>query len=239
MTLFGGGPAWAGAGAGVTASGAGVAAGGARGVVQTLIRQAATWHAAVPAVPSEDRRGRRTAATGDADDAFAEVDGDDFAHLYRQVATPLAAYARRTLGDAEEAGDVVQEVFFRYLRAGLPAGTDPETARPYLFRSASHLMRDRWRRNARDRRWRQTRSEVKPAPAPDRDLASDLDRALGRLKPRDRALLWLAHVEGASHREIAGVLDLAEGSVRVMLFRARKRLEKVLVESDFPTEAWR
>ncbi len=226
MNLLGAGPLWTGV----------VAAGGAQVVLQ----------AAMPAATGRDQRVRRAddgtpgrTADDTTDNALAEVDGGAFARLYRQVATPLAAYARRTLGDAEEAGDVVQEVFFRYLRAGLPAGTDPETARPYLFRSASHLMRDRWRRSARDRRWRQTRAEVKPASGPDRDLASDLDRALGRLKPRDRALLWLAHVEGASHREIAGVLDLAESSVRVMLFRARKRLEKVLVESDFPTEAWR
>lgn len=168
----------------------------------------------------------------------AEIDQEAFSRLYRQLATPLASYARRTLGSAEEANDAVQECFFRYLRAGLPAGTDPATARPYLFRSVSHLLRDRWRRSARDRRWRETHAEPKAATPPDRDLASDLDRALGRLKPRDRALLWLAHVEGASHREIARALGLGEASVRVLLFRARKRIEKILIDCDFPTEAW-
>ena len=48
------------------------------------------------------------------------------------------------------------------------------------------------------------------------------------LAPRDRALLWLAHVEGYDHREIARVLGLQESSVRVILFRARKKLEKEL-----------
>ena len=164
------------------------------------------------------------------------MDEAAFAALYRELAAPLAAYARRTLGSAEEAHDVVQETFYRYLRAELPAGTGSETARPYLYRIASHLMRDRWRRGTRERRWREANPEPQPAPPRDRTLASDLDRALGRLKPRDRALLWLAHVEGASHREIADALALGEASVRVMLFRARKRFEAVLTDSGFTTE---
>jgi len=161
---------------------------------------------------------------------------EDFTALYRQLAAPLAAYARRTLGSAEEAHDVVQETFYRYLRAELPAGTDPEVARPYLYRTASHLMRDRWRRGKRELRWREAHPEPRPEPPRDRTLASDLDRALGRLKPRDRALLWLAHVEGASHREIAAALAIGEASVRVLLFRARKRFEAVLAEHGFTQE---
>jgi len=208
---------------------------------------AAVFSAALPApgrAVGEDRPGResttgRARTTPAAEAEALEVDEEAFARLYRQVASPLASYARRTLGSAEEAGDVVQECFFRYLRAGLPAGTDPAAARPYLFRSASHLMRDRWRRGARDRRWRESNAEPRPAAPRDRTLAADLDRALSQLKPRDRALLWLAHVEGASHREVGEALGLGEASVRVMLFRARKRLEKVLDESDFPTEAWK
>ena len=55
-------------------------------------------------------------------------------------------------------------------------------------------------------------------------LRMDLETALGQLKTRDRALLWLAYVEGYEHREIAKILDLAEKSVRVLLFRAKKKM---------------
>jgi DNA-directed RNA polymerase specialized sigma24 family protein len=41
-------------------------------------------------------------------------------------------------------------------------------------------------------------------------------------------LLWLAYVEGCAHDEIAGTLDLSEKSVRVLLFRARRNLERIL-----------
>jgi RNA polymerase sigma-70 factor (ECF subfamily) len=41
-------------------------------------------------------------------------------------------------------------------------------------------------------------------------------------------MLWLAYAEGASHCEIAEVLGLKPGSLRVMLFRARRRLAAFL-----------
>jgi RNA polymerase sigma-70 factor (ECF subfamily) len=177
-----------------------------------------------------------TAPTAAARTATAEPpDEAAFAVLYGELARPLATYARRILGDAEEARDVVQEVFLRYLRAGMPAGHDPAVARPYLYRSTTHLLRDRWRRAARRRRWWQREGPPEDRVAPrDTALTRDVERAFRGLKPRDRALLWLAHVEGASHREIAAALDAGEASVRVMLFRARQRLGKALDEAGFP-----
>ena len=48
------------------------------------------------------------------------------------------------------------------------------------------------------------------------------------VEPRDRALLWLAYVEGESHEEIASSLGVGRGGVKVMLFRARRRLRDLL-----------
>jgi RNA polymerase sigma-70 factor (ECF subfamily) len=50
----------------------------------------------------------------------------------------------------------------------------------------------------------------------------------GSLKPQEQSLLWLAYVEGFDHREIASALQLKEGSIRVLLFRARKKLAGIL-----------
>jgi RNA polymerase sigma-70 factor, ECF subfamily len=48
------------------------------------------------------------------------------------------------------------------------------------------------------------------------------------LKPRDRAMLWLAYVEGETHESIADTLRLKPGSIKVMLSRARGRLRNLL-----------
>jgi len=55
-------------------------------------------------------------------------------------------------------------------------------------------------------------------------------RVFSELKPQERALLWLAHVEGSSHEEIAESLGVKAKSVKVMLFRARKRLGEMLTK---------
>jgi len=49
------------------------------------------------------------------------------------------------------------------------------------------------------------------------------------LKPRERELLWLAYVEGMNHAEIAGATGLRVLSVRLLLFRARKRAAGLLL----------
>jgi RNA polymerase sigma-70 factor (ECF subfamily) len=51
---------------------------------------------------------------------------------------------------------------------------------------------------------------------------------MSRLKPRERAMLWLAYAEGASHREIADVLGLQPSSLKALLFRARRKLADLL-----------
>ena len=56
-----------------------------------------------------------------------------------------------------------------------------------------------------------------PGVAPD----DSVSREFAELKPRDRALLWLAYVEEHNHQEIASALGLARGSVKVLLSRAR------------------
>ena len=53
-------------------------------------------------------------------------------------------------------------------------------------------------------------------------------KILAELKARDRALLWLAYVEGESHEEIAASLGVGRRGVKVMLFRARRRLRDLL-----------
>ena len=63
---------------------------------------------------------------------------------------------------------------------------------------------------------------------PSYDLTLDMERFFAQLPPKQQTLLWLAYMEGVSHREIAASLGMREGSVRVVLYRARKRLAGIL-----------
>ena len=58
----------------------------------------------------------------------------------------------------------------------------------------------------------------------------DLQRAMARLKPRERSMLWLAYALGWSHEEIAGSIGVKTSSLKPMLHRARRRLAALLTK---------
>jgi len=152
------------------------------------------------------------------------MDEHDFRSFYDQSAPRLFSYLLRVSSERALAQDLLQETYFRFLTAKLPPLTDVE-ARRYLFRIATNLMRDRWRHH-REETLLDNINELVEAPHIDRQLT--MRQAFRRLKLRERQLLWLAYVEGASHKEIAECTGLRAASVRLLLFRARRRLAKLI-----------
>jgi RNA polymerase sigma-70 factor, ECF subfamily len=153
------------------------------------------------------------------------IDEGAFHELYHRTAAPLRAYAARILGNVSQADDIVQEAYLRLLRTPLP-GDDAPYLRAYLFRVASNLMADYFRRQKRETTVAEMPEPV--ANSADPSARIDMGRVFARLTVRERQLLWLAHVEGLSHREVSNALGLGEGSVRVLLFRARQKLAKLI-----------
>lgn len=153
-----------------------------------------------------------------------------FERFHAETAEALWAYLRRLSGDAALADDVLQESYLKFLRRPPAADRDPREHRGYLFQIATNLVHDRWRSRKREASMLERVLTLWPARSARNagDLKLDMGNALQGLPPRERALLWLAYVEGCNHREIARILSLKEGSVRVLLFRARKKLEKEL-----------
>ena len=158
----------------------------------------------------------------------APMDSDAFAGFYKRSAPALRAYLVRVSGNYALADDLMQESYLRFLCAPRPEGGEVNYRR-YLFRIATNLLRDHWKR---------------PRAAciedvPERFLTADdglsrldsqaiLDPALARMRPRERQLLWLAHAEGYSHREIAEITGLNSAGIRLLLYRARRKIARLL-----------
>ncbi len=165
-----------------------------------------------------------------AEQAF-QMDEQIFRVFYESTARPLWSYLSRILGNRTLADDLAQESYYRFLRADLKS-EDPAYQKAYLFRIATNLARDHWRRLPHQEQTEGTDPEQ--VPGNDRTAErvqqrSDLGRAMGNLKPREREILWLAYAEGASHQEIAAdVLGVRAPSVRLLLFRARQKMLKLL-----------
>lgn len=161
------------------------------------------------------------------------MDESSFQAFYSQTARPLWLYIHRVCRSAVLADDILQESYFRYLRTPLPVMGEGQM-RAYLFKIATRLIHDHWRRSKREEHWfsqETTPQDLKHPALTDSDKGMDLERVFQKLKPQDRSLLWLAYVEGAEHREIADTLGLKEKSIRVLLFRARKKVAALLTKN--------
>lgn len=167
------------------------------------------------------------------DDASASfvMDEDTFRSFYDRTARGLWAYLARITGDRQLADDLLQEAFYRFLRAGAPYESETHR-RNSLYRIATNLARDVRRRNLTRLPPTLTGDDIERVPsghdAGTTEQATDFTRAMSNLKPRERAMIWLAYAEGASHREIADVLGLRPASLKPMLFRARRKLAALL-----------
>jgi RNA polymerase sigma-70 factor (ECF subfamily) len=154
------------------------------------------------------------------------MDEASFHFFYARTAARLRAYLMNATGDPSLTDDLIQESYYRLIRSGFT--TDDEDYRKnYLFRIATNLLRDHHRRQ-RPQVEIQPETASSPSPGDQANLRSDVGRVLQQLKPKDREMLWLAYVEGSSHREIADMLGLKAASIRSMLFRARQRLAGLL-----------
>ena len=63
--------------------------------------------------------------------------------------------------------------------------------------------------------------------------AIDMEKIFKLLKPKERHLLWLAYVEGYTHREIASVTGGSEKSIRVQLYRIKKKFSGILKKNGY------
>ncbi len=177
---------------------------------------------------------RLAEGAADAEDAelMLSMDEDAFRLFYERTSRPVWLYLMKMTGDSSTADDLLQDTYYRFLRTHRSYESD-EHRRNYLYRIATNLARD-GRRRASSAAVVASDAAAEGTMVDEQARAvgrADLDRAMRRLRPRERALLWLAYAQGSSHDEIAGSLGLRKSSVKQLLFRARKRLAGLLGRS--------
>lgn len=172
-------------------------------------------------------RGERLRAAVRADAGTPSMDDESFQAFYESTARPLWSYLSRVSGDASLADDLLQESYYRFLRAG-PQGMSEAHGKNYLFRIATNLLRDHWRRGRATGHLARDTTRARQDTVERAQVQSDVGRALEKLKPRERELLWLAYVEGFSHKQIAETIGLKTESIRLLVFRARQNFAGLL-----------
>jgi RNA polymerase sigma-70 factor, ECF subfamily len=132
-------------------------------------------------------------------------------------------------GDSATADEILQETYIRMLHA--PAMSDLPR-KGYLYKTATNLLRDRWRKQKREQKlWEM--SDLTEHIHQNFNLPLDMASIFERLSAQERAILWLAHVEEMSHKDISAILGVKEKSVRVLVFRAREKAKDMLERAGF------
>jgi DNA-directed RNA polymerase specialized sigma24 family protein len=139
---------------------------------------------------------------------------EDFEQIFREHAQMIYRTAFSVTRSRQDAEDVVQTLFLRLLRLGVPKGAQ-ENAHAYLYRAAVNLSLNAVRLRARHV-----------------SLQHRLIESMTQLSPRDVEMLILRYEHNYSDAQIAKVLGKSRGAVAVMLYRARRRLKRLVSDSS-------
>lgn len=170
--------------------------------------------------------------------AVARQDEAALAEAYRRHGAAVYGLATRVLADADQAQEVVQEVFLRLWTEPDRYDASRGALRSFLTRQAHSRAIERVRaEEARRRREeRHDREDARPLTDVEGEawqlIRSELvGQALDQLSDGERRAISLAYFGGHSYREVAAILDLPEGTVKSRIRLGLAKLASHLEDS--------
>lgn len=165
--------------------------------------------------------------------ATIATDKEAFSRFYEATSGAIRAYLLRHCRDRDSVDDLFQITYMKFLGSRMASSPQSPNARAYLYRIASNAIKDHgraWHRRMQlSKESRHLQAQMADVPSlPDIALRD----ALATLPRRQQQLLWLLYVEGFSHKEVARIIKVRPASVRVLAFRARKRLSSRLAATQ-------
>ena len=156
-----------------------------------------------------------------------------FEQIYRQQVGRIHALCWRLTGDADLTEELTQEAFVRaWQKLHLFGGKSALST--WLHRlTVNVVMADHRVHGVRRRRQLpldEHRSESLVDSGKGTEIGLDLERAIATLPARARSVFVLHDVEGYAHAEIAEIADMAVGTSKAHLHRARELLRKALLK---------
>ena len=169
-----------------------------------------------------------------------------FRELLRRYERPVFSLIYRMVRDRSLAEDLSQEAFIRAFNA-IASYNPGYKFSSWIFKIAHNLTIDHLRKKridtislhgsphalteeaqARTRPVVESLDERPDAYVENLELGSQIESAIGKLRPQYRTVTLLRHVEGYSYREIAEIMELPLGTVKTYIHRARLELKEAL-----------
>ena len=169
-----------------------------------------------------------------------------YRELVRRYQRPVFSLVYRMVRDRELAEDLTQETFVKVLNA-IDRYRPEYKFSSWIFKIANNAAIDHLRRRELDTlsldggpdamtpdRVQATSLQLSDGAESQldeleaRELGTQIERAIGALRPEYRSCIIMRHVEGRAYDEIAEVLDLPLGTVKTYIHRARAELRESL-----------
>jgi RNA polymerase sigma-70 factor (ECF subfamily) len=150
---------------------------------------------------------------------------DEFRAFYRAHYGVILTVAEQRLDTRQAAEDATADVFQIAWRRFRDEGA--ALSLPWAYQILRNVVGTEYRRRERARRALDRLADEQADP-PEDDQRIDVRDALGQLPERERELLFMAYWEDLTHDEIAQILGITHGALRVRLTRARARLRAAL-----------
>ncbi len=166
--------------------------------------------------------------------AVREGDVAKLGILFERYHLPLFDFLARLTGDRTAAEDLVQDIFVRILKYRATY-RDDGSFETWLYRIARNARADYFRQRRPVEPLDGQADPPEPRPGPARRLEADrerdrLERALMMLREDKRELLVLARYQDLEYAQIAAILGIEVGAVKVRVHRALKELRAIFLE---------
>lgn len=159
-----------------------------------------------------------------------------FLEAYDTLSEAIFRHCYYRLSDTERAHDLVQETFLKAWRY-MSNGGEIKTIRAFLYRTASNLIIDEYRKRKTDSLDDLEETGFEPGfdPRSETEIKIDAEGArvlLEKLPPRYREVIVMRYIDELSPKEIAAITGEKENNISVRLNRALKRINSLLINYE-------
>ena len=155
-----------------------------------------------------------------------------FTRLYRAKTPRLYRMAMRLTQDVHESDEIIQQMWMIAIQK-LPLFEWRSTLNTWLTSILINLYRSEQKKNSREIST-DTSDLLKNEKGTDTPVitTSDMEKAIATLPPGYRKIILLHDLEGYTHKEIAEILDISEGTSKSQLFHARRTLRQYFIKDN-------
>lgn len=163
-------------------------------------------------------------------------DLDKMALLFQRYHRPLYGFLYHMTSQREASEDMVQNVFYRMLRSRHTFTGNGEF-KTWMYHLARNVLKDHWKKGAASHPMTEWEDRIRDGALVDEQLEKKLElevlqKRIARLSPESREVLILSRYQDLKYAEIAEVLDLSVGAVKVRIHRAISQLKTLYLQSE-------